>query len=103
MALTPLGVAAMLYAYARLLSRLGPRRTLWWTSLLSGAAILACYFALRAGFAPAAGVLYIVREAYIVLLIEQYWSFINSTLNIPQAKVVNGYILGIGSLGAIAG
>ena len=44
-----------------------------------------------------------LREAYIVLLIEQYWSFINSTLKSDQAKKINGPICGIASIGAIGG
>jgi AAA family ATP:ADP antiporter len=38
-----------------------------------------------------------------VLLIEQYWSFINSVLSRDQAKRVNGPICGVASIGGIAG
>jgi AAA family ATP:ADP antiporter len=86
-----------------MLSRLGPRRTLRLTSLLSGLAILACYAAISRGSAVATGVLYIVKEAYVVLIIEQYWSFLNSTLGTEKARRLNGPICGIASLGAIAG
>ncbi|MDE0505457.1 MAG: Npt1/Npt2 family nucleotide transporter [Candidatus Poribacteria bacterium] len=46
---------------------------------------------------------YIFREAYIVLIIEQYWSLVNSTLSSVQARRINGPFCGIASLGAIAG
>lgn len=103
MAVTPAGVALMLYAYGRLLTWLGPRRTLLATTLGSAAIIAACYAALRASWRPAAAVLFVVREAYIVLLIEQYWSFLNSTLGSDWARKLNGPVCGVASLGAIAG
>ena len=103
MALMPLGVLLVLYVYGRMLSRLGPRRTLWWTSLLSGAVIVGCTVAVRLGSDLATGALYIFREAYVVLLIEQYWSFINSSLGEGEAKKLNGAITGVASLGAILG
>jgi AAA family ATP:ADP antiporter len=108
MALMPLGVLAILYLYALLLSALGPRRTLWVTTLGSGALIATLYGAIRVEtFHPqirlARAALRIFSEAYIALLIEQYWSFLNSTLTTPTAKKLNGPIMGVASLGAVAG
>jgi AAA family ATP:ADP antiporter len=103
MALSPVGLFAMLWGYGWLLSVMGTRKTLLITSILSGVGILVCYFAISAKWSVALGVLYILREAYIVLIIEQYWSFINSTLSGDQAKKINGPICGIASVGAICG
>jgi len=103
MALMPLSVIAVLYIYGRLLSLLGTRRTLFVTTLGSAAVIGGCYLAIRSGSSFATAILYLYREAYIVLLIEQYWSFINSTLNETAARKLNGPITGFGSLGAILG
>jgi AAA family ATP:ADP antiporter len=108
MAVMPLGVLAILYLYGRLLSALGPRRTLWVTTLGSGALIAALYGAIRLeALHPqmrlARAGLRIFSEAYIALLIEQYWSFLNSTLATPSAKKLNGPIMGVASLGAVAG
>lgn len=103
MALAPLGTLAILYFYGWLLSQIGPRRALLATSLLSGLGIAACYAGVRLGLRPFTGVLYVLREAYIVLLIEQYWSFINSTFVASDARKLNGPICGIASIGAIAG
>lgn len=103
MALMPLGVVAALYVYGRLLSWLGPRKTLLATTLLSAAGIWACYAAIRAGIPAATWPLYILREAYVVLLIEQYWSFLNSTLGASAAKKLNGPICGVASFGAVLG
>ena len=95
--------AVFLYGYGWVLTWMGPRRTLLLTSLFSSFLIACCYFALRRGIGFAAGITYAFREAYIVIIIEQYWSFINSTLKEGSAKRFNGPITGIGSLGAIAG
>ena len=103
MALAPVGTFGFLYVYGWLVPRLGPRRTILLTSLLSGLGILACYGAIRTGFNPALGALYVLREGYIVLIIEQYWSFINSTLDTARAKRLNGPVCGIASLGAVSG
>jgi len=48
-------------------------------------------------------VLYVLREAYVVLLVEQIWSFINSTVSVADGRRLNGPVCGIASLGAIAG
>jgi AAA family ATP:ADP antiporter len=103
MAAVPLGVVAIIFGYTRMLTLLGPRRTLLATTLLSGAALLACYLAIRAQSKAATAVLYVLREAYIVILIEQYWSFLNSTLGHAGAKKYYGPICGLGSIGAILG
>ena len=103
MALSPVGLFVMLWGYGKLLSAKGTRMTLLLTSVLSGAGILASYFAIVSNWSIALGILYILREAYIVLIIEQYWSFINSTLNDKQAQKLNGPICGIASVGAICG
>jgi len=103
MAAMPLGVLLMLYGYGRCLSRFGPRRTLLITSLLSGAAIFICYALIRAEVRLASAVLYIVREAYVVLITEQLWSYLNSRLSTERARTLNGPICAVGSIGAILG
>jgi AAA family ATP:ADP antiporter len=103
MALGPVGTILIVYLYGFLLSRLGPERALLATSALSAAVIVVCYVGLKQGFALAAGVLYVFREAYIVVLVEQYWSFINSTFQTQEARRVNGPITGLGSAGAVLG
>lgn len=103
MAIMPLGVILVLYAYNLILTRFGPRRTLLITSLGSGWIIFTCYLAIRAGSDVATGVLYVFRQAYIVLIIEQYWSLINSRFDTPTARKLNGPITGISTVGAILG
>ncbi len=103
MALGPLGTFLLLYGYARLLSRLGSSLTLLFTSLLSSAVLAGCFVAITSGAYLLVGFLYVFREAYIVLMVEQYWSFINSTLDEEQARRWNGPVCGIGSIGGILG
>jgi ATP:ADP antiporter, AAA family len=103
MALGPVGTILVVYVYGVLLSRLGPERAVLATSAISAAVLVGCYVALQRGINPAAGVLYVFREAYIVVLVEQYWSFINSTFKTKEARQVNGPITGLGSAGAVLG
>src|SRR4051812_12232552 len=108
MAVMPVGVLALLFIYARLLSGLGPRRTLMVTSVGSGVFIGACYAAIRLehlwpGLRIARAVVRVFSDGYIALLVEQYWSLINSTFDDSSAKKLNGPIMGIASLGAVAG
>ncbi|MDA0336210.1 MAG: hypothetical protein O2782_13680 [bacterium] len=103
MALSPVGTGVMLYGYGLSLTRLGARRTLVATSLVSAAILALCWASLTVAGGPASALLYVLREGYIVLIIEQYWSFINSTLQPAEAKRVNGPICGIASVGAILG
>ena len=48
-------------------------------------------------------IIYVFREAYIVIVIEQFWSFVNSTLTTKQAKTINGPFCAIASVGSVVG
>jgi AAA family ATP:ADP antiporter len=97
------GIYLTIYIYGRFLSWFGPNRALAATSLLSAGLIAVAYGLLVRGVPPASAIVYVFREAYIVLIIEQYWSFVNSTLTPKQARSFNGPFCGIASLGSIAG
>ncbi len=101
MAVVPFLMAFLIYGYGRLLTRLGSRRTLMISLGASAAVFIGAYPALRSGSRPAVAALYIFTEAYIVILVEQFWSFINSTLDQGQAKAFNGPILGGAALGPV--
>ena len=103
LAAMPFVVFAGVALYGRILSMLGPRRTLMVTSLGSFFLILACYLAVLTGSKVITPVLYLTKEFYIVLLIEQYWSYINSSIKSDTAKKVNGPITFVSGLGATAG
>ncbi len=93
----------ILYLYGRLLSRYGASRTLAITALLSCALIFACYLALIYKIKFASAIIYVFREVYIVIIIEQFWSFVNSTLTDRQAKIINGPFCAIASVGSVVG
>ena len=103
MAIVPFALILTLYVYGRMISFFGPRKTLFFTSLLSGISIFASYLMIVKGIKIGSAIAYVVREVYIILIIEQYWSFINSRFNNEQGKLYNGPITGISSLGAIVG
>ena len=103
MAAMPFVAFAGVAGYSRLLTALGPRRTLMVTSLGSGLLIFTCYLLVLSGSKTVTPVLYLVKELYIVLLIEQYWSYINSRLNTENARKFNGPITGIAGLGGALG
>ena len=103
MALGMVVTLALIYAYGRLLSATGPRIAILATSAFSALVVLGCFAGIRAGAKPATAVLYAFREGYIVLLIEQVWSFINSTVRTEEGSKLNGPVCGVASLGSIAG
>ena len=99
----PPSMIVMLYCYGRLLSWQGATRALAITSLFSAILILGCYVALVRGMHFAAAVIYVFREAYIVIIIEQFWSFVNSVLTTEQAKRINGPFCAVASMGSFVG
>ena len=103
LAALPIFLVPTLILYEKLLSKYGPKRTLFKTSLFSGALIFVTSYFLNQGSSIACIVMFLFREIYTVVIIEQYWSFINSVLSTKQAKRYNGLILCISSLGAVCG
>ena len=103
MAAMPVVVFAGVALYGVILSHLGPRRTLLVTSLGSAMVILACYLILLTGSKEITPVLFLFKEFYIVLLIEQYWSYINSSVSPTTSRRVNGPITGIAGIGGAVG
>lgn len=102
MALIPLSVALVTYIYGRILSVAGSRKTLYISTIGSAVIMASGVFLYENGVKEAIWIVYLFRSAYVVLLIEQFWSFINSTLTAKDAGKYNGPICGVASLGAIA-
>lgn len=103
MAVMPVVVFSGVALYSWILSHLGPRRTLLVTSLGSALTIFCCYLILQTGNREITAVLFLFKEFYIVLLIEQYWSYINSSLSPTSARRANGPITGIAGFGGAVG
>lgn len=103
LALTPVVLLPLLYIYNFLLKKFGPHKTLFLSTLLSSILFIVLHQLMQFNWRWPVALLYIFREGYIVLLVEQYWSFINSSLISDEAKKVNGIIMAIAGLGGIAG
>ena len=103
MAVMPLVMFAGVWGYGRLLSAVGPRRTLNITTLLAAGVILVAWALYRAGMVWMTPILFLVKEFYVVLLIEQYWSYMNSSFTPEAAKRLNGPITGVAGIGSVAG
>ncbi|HBL17804.1 MAG: hypothetical protein A2X36_00205 [Elusimicrobia bacterium GWA2_69_24] len=99
----PVVLAVLIYGYARLLSRVGAKRALLASYAVTALLFLLCYAEIKAGRAWATALLYIFGQAYIVVIVEQYWAFIDSTLQPAEAKLLNGPIIGGASIGPIVG
>jgi AAA family ATP:ADP antiporter len=92
---------ATLYFYNRLLSSIGARRTLLWTQ-----GFFATFFALGTLAAaykigPLIYALNVFKEIYIVMIVEQIWSYFNSTYHGPKHKLYVGIMTGVASFGPI--
>lgn len=103
MVFIPIAILATVYVYNQILSWCGPRRTLLYTSIGSAAILALSTVGIWHGIGFSAAVLYVFREVYIVLIVEQYWSFVNSTFDEKTARRFNGVFTGCGSAGAVVG
>ncbi len=103
MAAMPFVVFGAVWVYGHILTYLGPRRTLVVTSLGSGGLIVTCYMVVLTGAKWITPILFLLKEVYIVLLIEQYWSYINSSVSPGTSRRVNGPVTGVAGLGSVAG
>ena len=88
--LVPLVMIVLTYAVSRLLRRFGPSATYALTLGVSGLVLAGTAFAARRGVPGSAFVLYIFAQAYIVLIVEQSWAFINSLFTTDDGKRWNG-------------
>lgn len=99
----PAAMLAAVYLYARVLSARGPMRAMLLSMAASAVFFAAVYLCIPSkghpGLRLAPAAFYLFTEVYIVLLVEQYWSFINSTLNPASAKLYNGPITGGAAIG----
>jgi ATP/ADP translocase len=100
MAATPLLVTLIIWPYGKALSYLGPRKTVLWCTSLS-ALLLALPLLIRHPYLTF--FLYVWKDVYVVLLVEQFWSLANSMHTVAAGKRRFGVLLFIGGLGAVFG
>jgi AAA family ATP:ADP antiporter len=98
--IVPAAMIVLTYAVSRLLRRFGPSATYNFTLVVSGLVLAA---AARGRIPGSAFVLYIFAQAYIVLVVEQSWAFINSQFSTEDGKRWNGLILAATTVGSVIG
>jgi ATP/ADP translocase len=102
-ACVPFMMAAMIYAYGRLLSAVGAKKAMAVSMLASAAFMTLAWAFLDTAGRWLAFLLLVFKESYVVIISEQYWSFINSVLKDEEGKVFNGPVAGLGALGSLTG
>ncbi|MDA8130629.1 MAG: hypothetical protein M0011_03885, partial [Elusimicrobia bacterium] len=102
-ALVPFMMAAMIYGYGRLLSAVGAKKAMAASMLLSAAFFLVAWAMLGRAGKWFAFFLLVFKESYVVIISEQYWSFVNSVLKDEEGKIYNGPVAGLGALGSLCG
>ena len=102
-ACVPFMMAAMIYGYGRMLSAVGAKKAMVVSMLGSAAFFVLAWAMLGSAGRWFAFFLLVFKESYVVIISEQYWSFINSVLQDEEGKVFNGPVAGLGALGSLIG
>ncbi|MGC8867411.1 MAG: hypothetical protein ACP5PA_04270 [Elusimicrobiales bacterium] len=103
LAYVPLFLIFAILLYSYLLNKYGPHLTSLLCFVLSAFAMFIFYIGCKRGVSFFVFSVLVFKEAYIVILSELYWSYINSILTLKQARLLNGYIAGFGASGSIVG
>jgi AAA family ATP:ADP antiporter len=103
MAFIPVMAIGMVYGYGWLLSLFGARRSFMISTLTCSFIFVVARQLVVSGIKPAAIFLFLFKETYVMLLVEQMWSLINSSNIAKEARVLYGPICGIAALGSVAG
>jgi ATP:ADP antiporter, AAA family len=101
--LVPPAMIALTFAVSWLLRRLGPARTYAVTLVGSALALAAAAILARRRIPGGAFMLYVFAQAYIVLIVEQSWAFINSQFATEDGKRWNGFIIAFSTVGSVLG
>ncbi|OGS12088.1 MAG: hypothetical protein A2234_07275 [Elusimicrobia bacterium RIFOXYA2_FULL_58_8] len=102
-ACVPFMMAAMIYGYGRVLSGYGAKKAMAVSMLGSAGFFFLAWLGLGHAGKWLAFLLLVFKESYVVIIAEQYWSFINSVLKDEEGKVFNGPVAGFGALGSLIG
>ncbi len=101
--LVPLAMIALTFAVSWLLRRFGSAATYAITLIASGLVLAAAAVASRHHIPGSAFLLYVFAQAYIVLIVEQSWAFINSQFSTDDGKRWNGFIIAFSTVGSVLG
>jgi len=87
--------------HGKMLSLIGPAKTCVLSHLLFIISFIGTYFGLIQKNDQSAYILFILKDIYIVVLIEHYWSYFNSSFKSSIAKKFSGLFTGAVSIGPI--
>ncbi|MFY7842397.1 MAG: Npt1/Npt2 family nucleotide transporter [Rhabdochlamydiaceae bacterium] len=92
----------VMQVYNYLLPRLGVKKVCFLVCfLIISFSLLSCFFAIGSKYLSF--IFYAWKEIYIVLMFQQLWSVINSTLKLKNAKRSYGILFAGGGIGSILG
>ncbi len=96
-------LAIIITIYNKLQNKVGVHLLFHYTTFLSVVIFLASLFLFNQGITAMAGVLYVWKEVYIVILVHLILGYCNSTLKYEEAKEFFGPLGAMGSIGGILG
>ncbi len=102
-AFVPLMMAAIIFGYGIMLSKLGAKKSMLASMVLSAAVLLLSWLFLDKAGKWLVFLVLIFKESYVVIISEQYWSFINSTLKDSESRIFNGPVAGLAAVGPLLG
>jgi len=94
-------MAAVVWVYNRFISSTKPLKLYAVSSFIAISFFLVFYFYFSAKNKAFSTIAYIVKDIYVVILIEQLWSFCNAIFSEKRAKTVYGFLAGGCSVGGI--
>ncbi|MCP4669026.1 MAG: hypothetical protein GY849_22035 [Deltaproteobacteria bacterium] len=94
-------MAAVVWVYNRFISSTKPLRLYTVSNVIAISFFLVFYFYFSAQNKAFSTIAYIVKDIYVVVLIEQLWGFCNAIFSEKRAKTVYGFLAGGCSLGGI--
>ncbi|MBT6325275.1 MAG: hypothetical protein HOJ35_04855 [Bdellovibrionales bacterium] len=89
--------------FSRWQTRLSIHKLYFYTSIFSFVFFLLGIIIYISGFKHFAYLLFVWKEAYIVLLLHMVLGYFNTSINVSQAKVLYGPLGAVGSIGGILG
>ncbi|MCX7905306.1 MAG: hypothetical protein N2446_01225 [Elusimicrobiales bacterium] len=103
LALVPFVLVFVIYLYSKILDKFGPKIATLISFFSFFSLMIVFYYGSINKIPFFIFFVLVFKEAYIVVLSEIYWSYVNSILKIDEARLLNGYIAGFGALGSVIG
>lgn len=101
--LVPLAMFLLTFLVSWMLRRIGPAASYGVTLVGSGLVLAGAAVAARGRLPGSAFVLYVFAQAYIVLIVEQSWAFVNSLFTTADGKRWNGAVIAVTTVGSVSG